>query len=381
MDSGNHALPFDADKFSRLMEDQGLDIAILNSRHNVRYVSGGYYYHFHANADRMAESRYISFAGLPGCNPKEAFYIRRPEESMQMDYDRSPWFPELHESPRGTAPATTVLVQVLRRKGFSNARIGVEMPFLPADVYLMLRKELPHAEFRDITDLMNELRAVKNDFELEIIRSAYDRTAKAIRATFLACSEGISTREIERMVAREMAARDLSFLFALVSAGPGGIRAPSERLRWRQGMACHIDAGAHDRDYIADICRMASMGTPSTLARELYEACIEVQHTVRKAIKAGTTCGEVVATGDQAAQRSTFAPYARFVVHSIGMVSYEQPAMDRLSPRPLEAGMVLSVETDFIHPDAGHIKIEDAVIVTSAGCEGIGDFGRDFLIR
>jgi Xaa-Pro aminopeptidase len=41
---------------------------------------------------------------------------------------------------------------------------------------------------------------------------------------------------------------------------------------------------------------------------------------------------------------------------------------------------VLSVETDFIVPGTGHVKIEDAVIVGGTGCEGLGDTGRDWQI-
>ncbi|MDH7483687.1 MAG: aminopeptidase P family N-terminal domain-containing protein, partial [Spirochaetales bacterium] len=59
----DEVVPFDKSRFKRLMAEHGMDIAILSSRHNIRYVSGGYYYHFHANSQRMAESQYISFAG------------------------------------------------------------------------------------------------------------------------------------------------------------------------------------------------------------------------------------------------------------------------------------------------------------------------------
>lgn len=379
--SESNDMPFDALKFKRLMIEQNVDIAIISSRHNLRYVSGGYYYHFHVNVQRMAESQYISFAGIPAKNIDESFYIRRPDEWMQMEYDWRPWFPVIYESIRGTAPATHALAGVLKEKGFQKARIGLEMPFLPADAWVLLRKELPDAHLVDITCLMNELRSVKNETELKILRAAYDRTAHAIRAVFNSCSEGVSTKEIERRVNREMAFRDLSFLFALISAGPQCIRAPSETLKWEKGMICHIDAGAHENDYIADICRMASLGEPSQLALELYSACIEVQDKVRSVIRAGESCGNVVAVGEQTANSTEFARFARFVVHSIGMVSYENPIMVKESTRPLEAGMVLSIETDFIHPKAGHVKIEDAVIVKETDCEGIGDFGRDFLIK
>ena len=40
--------------------------------------------------------------------------------------------------------------------------------------------------------------------------------------------------------------------------------------------------------------------------------------------------------------------------------------------------MILSIETDFVHPEVGHVKIEDAVVVTDTGCEGLGDLGREW---
>jgi Xaa-Pro aminopeptidase len=42
--------------------------------------------------------------------------------------------------------------------------------------------------------------------------------------------------------------------------------------------------------------------------------------------------------------------------------------------------MVLSIETEFLHPEVGHVKIEDAVAVTADGCEGLGDLGRDWFV-
>ena len=41
--------------------------------------------------------------------------------------------------------------------------------------------------------------------------------------------------------------------------------------------------------------------------------------------------------------------------------------------RPLEAGMVLSIETTMNHPKRGLVKIEDTVLVTESGWKGLGD--------
>ncbi len=97
-------------------------------------------------------------------------------------------------------------------------------------------------------------------------------------------------------------------------------------------------------------------------------------------IRAGVPCRDVLAAGERASRAYGFSRYARFVVHSIGMVSYEQPEFTPDNPRPLEEGMVLSVETDFLHPEVGHVKIEDAVVVHESGCEGLGDIGREWQI-
>ncbi len=46
--------------------------------------------------------------------------------------------------------------------------------------------------------------------------------------------------------------------------------------------------------------------------------------------------------------------------------------------RPLEPGMVISIETALLHPVRGYIKLEDTLIVTEAGWEAPGDHGRDW---
>ena len=44
--------------------------------------------------------------------------------------------------------------------------------------------------------------------------------------------------------------------------------------------------------------------------------------------------------------------------------------------QPLEAGMVISIETELHHTERGFIKLEDTVAITPTGCEGFGDHGR-----
>jgi len=75
------------------------------------------------------------------------------------------------------------------------------------------------------------------------------------------------------------------------------------------------------------------------------------------------------------------AEYGQFLAHGIGMGHHEARG---LRERTKRCGwrQVTSFQSssDFIHPAVGHVKIEDAVVITDWGCEGIGDSGRELLI-
>ena len=69
----------------------------------------------------------------------------------------------------------------------------------------------------------------------------------------------------------------------------------------------------------------------------------------------------------------------------MGLVSHEAPRLTANGPvpyddydahRPLEAGMVISVETTLAHPKRGFIKLEDTAVVTDKGCDIYGEGAR-----
>lgn len=371
-------VPFDAKKLDTLMEEAGLSLILASTRHNVRYLTGGYYFHFHSRFTRLGRSQYLSFVGLPHQRLDEAFYIGRPDEKGQIEAEAL-WITNRPGAPRGTRSTAEGAAEAARTLGIAEGTIGLEFPFLPADAFLALQQALPRARFVDATPALDELRAVKTPAELTLLRTVYDRTAEAIQAAFAAATPGMTTATVANRVQQEMERRGLAFLWAFTCAGPGFLRAPSGA-PWERGRVLHIDAGGEERDYLADVCRMGCLGEPSPLARDLHDACLEVQARARKLVRPGLPCRELLRQGEHAVREHRFAQYGRFVAHGIGMVSHEQPEIARTNPRLLEAGMVLSIETEFLHPEVGHVKIEDAVAVRESGCEGLGDLGREWQV-
>ena len=52
-------------KLDRLMADAGVDLVLANSRENVRYLCGGYYFHFHERFTALGHGQYMALAGVP----------------------------------------------------------------------------------------------------------------------------------------------------------------------------------------------------------------------------------------------------------------------------------------------------------------------------
>jgi Xaa-Pro aminopeptidase len=104
-----------------------------------------------------------------------------------------------------------------------------------------------------------------------------------------------------------------------------------------------------------------------------------------KPIRAGVMGSEIYAAGESLAQKSKHHNHLEFLAHGMGLVSHEAPHLTNRGPvpysdedahRPLETGMVVSVETTLKHPRRGFIKLEDTVAVTDTGFDMYGEGGR-----
>jgi Xaa-Pro aminopeptidase len=130
---------------------------------------------------------------------------------------------------------------------------------------------------------------------------------------------------------------------------------------------------------------MGIQGEPDAELEDRLGEIEEIQQASRKPIKAGARGGDIFAAVENLIKRSPHGNVLDFVAHGMGLISHEAPRLTTKAPvpypaddadEPLQAGMVLSIETTLPHPKRGYIKLEDTVAVTATGCEGYGDHGR-----
>jgi Xaa-Pro aminopeptidase len=380
---GDVKIPFDTQRLDRLMEEAGIDVLVATSKHNVQYLLGGYRFIFFSAMDAIGHSRYLPVVIYEKGRPDRAAYIGNPLERDE-NQNHPFWTPTLHTSCWGTVDAAEKAAQHILSIDRAKSRIGIEPGFMPIDASGQMKKLMGDASWIDASGVLERLRAVKTETELDLLREASERITDSMVATIAWAGEGSTKGEIIECLRREETSRGLQFEYCLLTLGSSLNRASSPQA-WQPGEVLSIDSGGNYKGYIGDLCRMGVLGEPDAELQDLLGQVDTVQQAAFSKIRAGNAGGEVIAAGQEALARIPEAKCTDFFAHGMGVITHEVPFLTTNHPvayegvdadRPLQAGMVLSVETTMMHPRRGFIKLEDTLAVRPDGFEMFGERGR-----
>jgi Xaa-Pro aminopeptidase len=380
-------LPFSAAKLDALLDESGADALLASSKHNVQYLLGGYRYFFFEHSAEIGLGHYLPVMGYLKGRQDLAFYVGGGDEGWGIEV--FPIWPQRVATVSWTArESARVAAELLKSAGLVAPKIALEFELWPMAAWETLRTELPAATFIDGTEILEELRAVKTEVELNHLRNAAGGIVDSMLATFQWVRPGVTETEIVQQLRLEQAIRGLDYEFALITTGPTFGRGPSQR-KIANREILSLDTGGRYHGYLADMARMAVLGEPTALMKDLLDEILDIQSAARSAIKPGALGSEIYQVALQALNSCSHRHDMRFVAHGIGLIAHEAPRLTAAGPipyadkharRPLDAGMVISIETHAKHPDVGFVKLEDTVAVTDTGWEAFGDWGRGWNV-
>jgi Xaa-Pro aminopeptidase len=372
--------PFDTALLDRLMDEAGIDVLVATSKHNVQYLLGGHRAFFFESMDAMGLSRYLPVFVYQKGAPQKAGFFGHRMEGFQNEV-KPFWVSEVNTKSSGAVDVMEKAVDYLRRLAPSAKRIGIETAFIPLDSAAVLRKAFPNAETVDALFVLERLRARKTPQELEMLKIASDAVIDSMEAVFKNFGPGATKNELTEALRREETQRGLTFDYCLIAAGSSLNRAPSDQ-RWEKGDVLSIDSGGNYHGYIGDVARMGVAGEPDAELLELLAEVEAIEQASMQPIRSGVLGSEIYAAADVVLHKSKLHNHIHFLAHGMGLVSHEAPRLTNSGPvpydaydatRPLETGMVVSVETTLQHPRRGFIKLEDTVIVQPDSFEVYGD--------
>lgn len=374
---------FDSAKLDALMDAAGIDVLVATSRHNIQYLLGGYRFFFFETMEAAGTSRYLAALIYQKGKPERTTYVGCDIEKFEEQLGR------IHVPNRdlgwiGSRITMQRVVEHVSKLGPIRT-IGIEEGFLPADAHREMQRGLRNVELVDAVVPLERMRAVKTAEEINCLREASDRVTDAMMVTFRQhCRPGATKQQVQEALRREEVERGLVYDYLLMTAGTSLNRTASDQ-ELCAGDILSLDSGGNYKGYIGDLCRMAIIGEPDPELVDLLGWIDEVQMASRRKIRPGARGGDIFETGHALVAVSPHAKYSDFIAHGMGLVTHEAPRVmnnPRWSydgfdiERPLEAGMCLSLETTMRHPKRGFIKLEDTVLVTASGYEGLGDKGR-----
>jgi Xaa-Pro dipeptidase len=374
---------FDTAKLDKLMDEAGIDVLLATSKHNTQYLLGGYKFIFFAAMDAIGHSRYLPIVVYVKGAIDHAAYIGNKMEGGE--HANNPfWTPTVQTATWGTLDAARLAVEHLGKIGKAGARVGIEPGFLPSDAKDLLAAGLEGARFVDATHALERLRAVKSPHELAQLKLASELITDSMLATISASGEGSTKTEIIERLRREETNRGLHFEYCLLTLGSSHNRAASPQA-WAKGEVLSIDSGGNYHGFIGDLCRMGVLGEPDSELEDLLAEIDAIQHAAFAKVRAGAPGAEMIEAAESLLKRSPSAAFTDFFCHGMGLITHEAPFLMTNHPvayegidadQPLEAGMVISVETTMLHPKRGFIKLEDTLAITADGYEMFGDRAR-----
>ncbi len=373
------AIPFDHHRLDRLMDQAGIDIVVVTSKHNAQYFTGGHRANFFDYMDATGLSRYLPVFVYPKGAPEKAAYIGHRLEGFQVRANPL-WVPETQTNSGTAVDAMQKAVAYMAKAGFKPKRIAAEFGFLPYDAAKVLRDAYPDADWVDAVHVTERQRLKKSPAGLALLKEASERVLASMQAVIEQTAPGATKAEVVEALRREEVKRGLTFEYCLITAGSNLNRAPTEQ-RWEKGEIMSLDSGGNYHGYIGDICRMAIQGQPDAELEDMLAEIETIQRAAMQTIKAGAPGRVIYEAAEPLRAKSKYQPLD-FLAHGMGLVSHEAPHLTASGPvpypatdadLPLEAGTVISVETTLNHPKRGFIKLEDTVRVTDTGFEIYGE--------
>lgn len=223
------------------------------------------------------------------------------------------------------------VAQQLRDRGFADGgkkTIGVEgdSHFFAVRSFLALKTVLPEWELHDSKELVNRVRLVKSDFEINLMRKAGKVASAAMATAIDALTPGRPVNqvaaEVQRSQARGVDNIDGDYP-AIVPMFLQGEAADTPHLTWTDtpvgsNEAISIElAGAHQR-YHAPLARTVSLGRPSAELERLAAITVEGLEAALAEMKVGNRPADVTAAWDAVLRRNNLEKKSR-LGYSIGI--------------------------------------------------------------
>ena len=262
--------------------------------------------------------------------------------------------------------------------------LGFEQNSMSVQEHTRYREKLD-AELVPAQETVSALRAVKQPWEIEIMKQAQRITDLAFSEVLREIRPGVREKDIAAEIVYRLMKNggDKVSFDPIVVSGPNSSKPhgePGERLL-REGDFVTMDFGCIYRGYCSDMTRTVALGHATDEMKKVYETVLAAQQSGIGAARAGVPGKDIDAAARQVISDAGFGDYfGHGFGHSLGVQIHESPNASPSEENPIPAGAVISAEPGIYLPGRFGVRIEDVLVIREDGCEDITGSPKQLII-
>lgn len=252
-----------------------------------------------------------------------------------------------------------------------------------ADMVAKLRKMAPLAGMADARPLITHLRTIKSPAEIALMRRAVNASMEAHFAAMKATKPGTWEYEIAALMKYEFERLGCEWPSYPAIVGSGFfstvLHYDQDDRQMQAGDVVLMDVAGSYSGYASDITRTLPVnGHFTPRQREIYDIVLGAQNAALAAARPGARIGRGQGSLDQIARdyinshgqdlhgKQLGQYFIHGLSHGVGLNVHDPMDYNR----PIEAGMVITVEPGIYIPDEKiGVRIEDMILITKDGYE------------
>ncbi|PID21153.1 hypothetical protein CSV61_10040 [Sporosarcina sp. P3] len=361
----------------RKMGEQGFDALLVSAESNLTY-----YCNFHTHAPWTTFTR-SSFLFIPRTGkPLLYVHVFQVPDAQQITIGC-----DVRGYESLTGPTASQLKGLMEELNIANGTIGMEkgneqVIGFQLNLYEELKSELPNVQFTDASSLIWSQRMIKSSKEIACIRKACVATSYAHDKVFANIKEGMTEREISRLVQMYMLEGGAdSPGFVILTSGIENYDRISKTATDRilvDGDYIFLDVGARYNGYWSDFCRTGVIGAASEERKAYQQKIHEVTLRASEVMRPGVPVAEVARACAREMERvgiDANFECGRFG-HGMGLMSTEPPSITIYDDTVLEEGMIINLEPGLVN-ELGVFNLEENFVITKDGSDILSGGSRE----
>lgn len=247
-------------------------------------------------------------------------------------------------------------------------RLAFEECHLSYRQYTQYLEKLETDEFVPLGGMIEELRSIKDETEISLIRKAVDIADEAFSHILGVIKPGITELDIADELEHHMkrlGAEGPSFE-TIVASGkrasmPHGVA--SEKII-EHGDVVTLDFGAIYKGYCSDITRTVFVGKPEGKLDKIYGIVLDANRKGLEAVRSGILAKEADSAAREFIKEAGYGDnFGHGLGHGVGLEIHEDPTLSPRGDIVLKDGMVVTVEPGIYVTGLGGVRIEDMAVV------------------